>query len=286
MVTKTLTGVPFFDEHYGGIYRGRAMLVNGPAASGKSVLGLQFVQQGLKQNECCIILSCRHMADLLIFAESLNLPMSEAVEAGNLILLEYHDYIPGRDSEGDVVLPLDGFIQFKEIVEAHAVQRIVMDTILPWVSIHPQTNLSEHVFSFVRAFERLGATTLMTIPKPASLPSLRLKNALEEVVPVSVTLATTPNLNDQTWITTKYLGEMKLDQGTPYRITPGVGIAAKIGAAIEDEKSMARPQSQFQTGAADSKPNKKIKFSDAVTTQVHGSTVEERKLMNWLEKPK
>jgi len=116
MITKTLTGVPFFDEHYGGIYRGRTMLVSGRAGSGKTVLGLQFIQQGIKQNERCLILSGRPMNDLIIFAESLKLPVSEAVEAGNLILLEYRDYIPGRDSEEYITLPPDGFFQFKEVI--------------------------------------------------------------------------------------------------------------------------------------------------------------------------
>lgn len=264
MITKTLTGVPFFDEHYGGIYRGRSMLVSGKAASGKTILGLQFIQQGIKQNERCLILSGRPTNDLMIYAEALKIPLGTAVEAGNLILLEYEDFIPGRDQEQNVTLPPDGFLQFKGIVDAHAVQRIVLDTVLPWVSIRPQTNLAEHVFSFVRAFERIGATTLMTIPKPASLPSMRLKNALEEVVPVSVTLSTTPNSNDQVWITTKYLGEMKLDQGTPYQIAPGVGLTAKNSALIKDEKSMAQSHPLPQTDAADSKPNKKIKFSDVI----------------------
>jgi hypothetical protein len=63
-----------------------------------------------------------------------------------------------------------------------------------------------------------------------------------------------------------------------------VGLTAKTGALIKDEKSMARSQSQPQTGAADSKQNKKIKFSDVVATQVHGSTVEKRELMSWLQK--
>jgi len=255
MITKTLTGVPFFDEHYGGIYRGRSMLVSGRAGSGKTVLGLQFIQQGIKQNERCLILSGRPMNDLLIFAEALKLPMSEAVEAGNLILLEYHDYIPGHDSEEYITLPPDGFLQFKEVIDAHAVQRIVLDTVLPWVSIRPQTNLAEHVFSFVHAFERIGVTTLMTIPKPASLPSMRLKNALEEVAPISITLSTIPNSDEQIWIATKYLGEMKLDQGTPYQITPGVGITAATGRQNPEPA---------KTNAANLKQAKKIKFSDVI----------------------
>lgn len=262
MITKTLTGVKFFDERYGGIYRGRAMLATGHADSGKTVLGLQFIQQGIIQNERCLILSGQAMNDLVIFAESLKLPMSEAVEAGNLILLEYHDYIPGRDSEENVTLPPDGFLQFKEIIEAHAIQRVVLDTVLPWVSIRPQTNLAEHVFSFVHAFERIGVTTLMTIPKPASLPSIRLKNALEEVAPVSIALSTVPNSEEQIWIVTKYLGEMKLDQGTPYQIAPGTGIIERNTTLIREEKSTEL--TQFPSGDGALKQGKKIKFSDVI----------------------
>jgi len=286
MITKTLTGVPFFDKHYGGIYRGRALLVSGKVGTGKTVFGLQFIQQGIKQNERCLILSGQPMNDLMIFAESLKLPLGAAVEAGNLVLLEYQDFIPGHDSEEYITLPPDGFLQFKKIVEAHAVQRIVLDTVLPWVSIRPQNKLAEHVFSFMRAFERIGVTTLMTIPKPASLPSLRLKKALEEMAPVSVTLSSIPNSNEPIWITTKYIGEMKLDQETAYQITAGTGITKKTDASIKDEDSMARPQSQPQPGAGDARQAKKIKFSDVVPTQVHASAVDEKELLSWLQKQK
>ncbi|MDD5679193.1 MAG: ATPase domain-containing protein [Kiritimatiellae bacterium] len=282
MITKTLTGVPFFDKHYGGIYRGRAMLVSGKAGSGKSVLGLQFIHQAIKQNERCLILSAKPVNDLLIFAEALKLPLSEAVDAGNLVLLEYRDYIPSRDSEEYITLPPDGFLQFKEIIDAHAIQRIVLDTVLPWVSIRPQMNLAEHIFSFVHSFERIGVTTLMTIPKPASLPSIRLKNALEAVVPVSVTLSTNANSDEKIWIATKYLGEIKLEQGTPYQITPGVGLAAITAASIKEEKPVVQPQAQ--PVAADLKQSKKIKFSDVVSTQVTGAPVEKQELLSWLKK--
>jgi archaellum biogenesis ATPase FlaH len=283
MVSKTLTGVSFFDERYGGIYRGRTMLVTGRASSGKSVLALQFILQGLQQSERCILLSERPMADLIIFAESLKMSLSQAIELEDLILLEYHDYIPGGEGGKDITLPPDGFLQFKEIIETHAVQRIVLDTILPWVSIRPQANLAEHVFSFVRAFERLGVTTLMTIPKPASLPSIRLKNTLEVVIPISVSLAATPNLDDHTWITTKYLGEMKLDSGIPYQITPGIGITSASPTAdqvagpnpvtqtiLQNSSYAANHSANHTANGADrpKQPPQKIQFSNVIKRQV------------------
>lgn len=275
MISKTLTGVTFFDERFGGIYRGRSMLLSGRSGSGKSVVGLQFVRQGIKQDERCLILSGRPVADLLIVAEALELLVSEDVEAGRLILLEYRDYIPGRDREDNLTLPPDGFLQLSRIIEGQAVQRLVLDTCLPWVSIHTQAKVAEHVFSFVRAFERLGLTVLMIMPKPASLPSVRLKNILEEQLPISVTLASNSDLTERTWITTKYLGETKIDQGISCEIVPRRGLVARTAGQsdpslqhgkapedIPDQKLGPRPSSTAASAGQEHQP--KIRFSTVI----------------------
>lgn len=224
MIAKTLTGVPFFDRRYGGTYRGRALLVTGRSGSGKTVLGLQFVAQGVKLGERCLMLSAQPAADLMIAAESLGLNIAQAVDSGILILLEYNDYIPGRDREENLTLPPDGFTQLQEIIDHNAIQRVVLDTAIPWVSRPAASNIAEHVFSFVRAFDRLGTTTMLTLPKPVSPMSSKLRHALEDVTPVSITLSYEPDTDERQWIVGKYLGEKKLDAGTPFVIENGCGI--------------------------------------------------------------
>ena len=68
MIAKTLTGLAALDEQYGGIYRGRAMLACGRFGAGKTVFCLQFVQQGLRQGERCLMLSARPAAALSVRA--------------------------------------------------------------------------------------------------------------------------------------------------------------------------------------------------------------------------
>jgi len=225
MIVKTLTGVSFFDEAYGGFYRGRCALASGRSGTGKTLLGLQFILQGLRQDERCLILSAIPAADLTICAEALNLSISPAIDSGNLVLLEYHNFIPGRDREHDLMLPPEGFEQIREIIDANAVQRVVLDTVLPWVAIPQIEQIAERVFSFVRAFDRLGTTTLLTLPKPVSPMAFKLKNALEEVVPISITL--TPDTAARgrfAWHVSKYLGENKLGPAQPYGIVSGQGL--------------------------------------------------------------
>lgn len=224
MITKTLTGVSLIDEGYGGIYRGRAVLACGRSGAGKTVFGLQFIQQGLRQGERCLMLSARLAADLIIYADAMEIPIGEAVNTGNLILLEYQNYVPGRDREENMTLPPEGFLQFKQIIDTNAIQRVVLDTALPWVTIRAQATLAEHVFSFIRAFDRLNTTTLLTIPKPVSPMAFRLKNAIEEVVPVSIMLAYDQGTGKRFMNVTKYLGEKKLAPEIEYSIAPREGI--------------------------------------------------------------
>jgi len=169
------------------------------------------------------MLSATLADDVIIYAESFAIPIGDAVSSGALILLEYQNYVPGRDREEDMMLPPDGFLQFKQIIDTNAIQRVLLDTVLPWVAIRPQDNLAEHVFSFVRAFDRLGTTTLMTLPKPVSPMAFRLKNALEEVAPVSMMLHYDPSASARSLHVTKYLGEKKLASEIGFVIAPGDG---------------------------------------------------------------
>lgn len=206
MLGKTPSGVDFFDAEYGGLYRGRPMLLSGPSQSGKSLIGIQFVARGLKHQERCLLLSMQPSRDLLTRAESLGVPFSHAVESGSLILLEYSDFVPGRDSASTLVVPPEGFHQLRELIELEAITRVVIDPVLPWVTIPSAEHLAEHVFSFVRAFERMGVTALFTIPKPVSIAAVRLHRLLEEVVPISVLILHEAGSQKRTWLVNKYLG--------------------------------------------------------------------------------
>jgi KaiC/GvpD/RAD55 family RecA-like ATPase len=226
MIAKTNTGVRFFDERYGGVFRGRAVLVTGREGSGKSVFGMQFVAEGLRRSERCLYLSGRPAADVVISAASIGFDFADAIDQGNLIVLEYSDYVPGRDQEHKMVLPTEGFVQLQEIIDSNAVVRVVLDTALPWVVVPSADHLSEHVFSFVRSFDRLGCTTVLTLPKPLSALAHKLRNAMEDVAPVSVTLNYDPGSGARTWILNKYLGEQKLGAGVDFTFQPNSGIVA------------------------------------------------------------
>jgi KaiC/GvpD/RAD55 family RecA-like ATPase len=277
---KALTGVQFFDERYGGTYAGRCTLLSGPAGSGKSAVGLQFVAQGVRQGERCLMLSAQPAADVVIYASAFGIQVQQAVDSGELIILEYADYVPGRDREENLMLPPDGFVQLHEIMDSNAVQRVVLDTALPWVMVSSSGLLAEHVFSFVRAFERLRCTTLLTMPKPVSPMASKLKSALDEVVPVSISISIEPESKQRLWTVTKYLGEPRVDPAVPIVLQPGVGaMRAPPPAPPPQPHARAFAPSLEPTGPApvapaeisapvgpdgNQRPDGKVRFSDVL----------------------
>jgi len=229
MTDKTPIGIDAFDRVYGGAYRGRAILVSGPGKSGKSVATFHFVNRGLRMQERCLMLTLRSAKDLLIEGDALGMQFTAAVEAGNLVLLEYSDYVPGRDSEAMVTLPPEGFQQLADIIQEQAVERVVLDTVLPWVAIQNRERLAEHIFSFVRTFERMGVTSFFTIPKAASLGAARLHKLIDDLVPISITLVCEEGDVGRTLIVSKYLGmDEKVGAEFPFRIEAGKGIVPGI----------------------------------------------------------
>jgi KaiC/GvpD/RAD55 family RecA-like ATPase len=231
-MTKTPTGVDFFDSVYGGTYDGRVMLVTGRAGSGKSTLGLQFIKKGLEVGDKVLMLSAKATRDLAIQAGNLRLSVDRATAENRLLLLEYQDFIPGRDREENIMLPPDGFQQLKNVIEEYSIRRVVLDSVLPWVTMTTAEHLPEHVFSFVRAVERLGVTALFGLPKPVSQAATRLRRLIEDLVPVSVTMDYDLPTKRRLWVVNKYLGHDREAKPTEIQFEPGIGWVASTVAPV------------------------------------------------------
>lgn len=254
MITKTLSGIPILDETHGGVYSGRSFMVSGRTGTGKSMLAFQFVRQGLEQDEPCLILTTMAASDLAILAEAMGFSFALDIDSGKLTLLEYQSFIPGASQPEKNYMPPEGFLQLREIIETHAIKRMVLDTVLPWVTVPGGDNLAEHTFSFVRSCDRLGVTTLMTLPKPVSALAIRLKRTLEDVVPVSVLLAPTEDEDIYSWQITKYLGEKRMVAPGRYSIRSGRGIVP-----CEDESTLETRSHQDSPA-----PGQPVRFSKAM----------------------
>lgn len=261
MIAKTLSGLPFLDLEFGGVYAGRSTLVCGRSGTGKTIASLHFIQQGIEQAERSLILSTMPANDLVILAGSLGFNFTPAIEHHDLIMLEYQSFVPGT-TIGWKTIPAEGYTQLREIIETNSISRLVLDSVLPWIMVAETEHMAEQVFSFVRSCDRLGVTTLMTIPKPVSNMAFRLKKTLESNTPVSVLLSPGEQAQQFTWHTVKYLGDNKSTFPQPYMIERGRGIVpvqvAPTAGTTEDAAMPGTAMADMPAGPA------RVRFSSRV----------------------
>jgi len=283
IVDKTKLGITFFDTCFGGVYRGRQSLCSGRNGSGKSILAYHFLNQALQDGDKALLLSPYRAHDTIIIAECIGMPFAEAVSSGQLTILEYTSFIPESTASTNVMLPPQSFMELQETIEAQSIRRLVFDTVLPWVAIQPVSRIAEHVYSFIHALERLGVTSLLTLPKPVSNPAFTLKSRLEDLCPVVINLDHTGGANRVLRVT-KYLGEIRnLSTPFPFVISPKKGILSEEEAANAITQPVAAPCPQpgaqpVQPGPvsdphtntapapadAPSPPRKRINFSSVI----------------------
>jgi KaiC/GvpD/RAD55 family RecA-like ATPase len=268
IVDKTKLGIAFFDESFGGVYRGRQVLCSGRRGSGKSILTCHFLNQALLDGDKALLLSKYRAQDTIIIAESLGMPFAAAATSGQLTILEYNAFIPESNASANVMLPPQSFVELQDTVESQSIRRIAFDTVLPWVAIHPVARIAEHVYSFIHALERLGVTSLLTLPKPVSNSAYTLKNRLEDLCPVALNLDHSDGKSRMLRVI-KYLGENgKLSTPFPFVILPKVGITTERAAppaaplpAVQAPPSPAGPPPPTEHPRPGKKP---INFSSVI----------------------
>lgn len=207
MIDKTKLGVEFFDETFGGVYRGRPVFCYGRRESGKTVVAANFLHQAFLDGDRGLLLTDWQANDSLIVAETVGVPFSHMVRTGNLTILEYSSIIPGEEISADSPLPPNAFVELQKIIVSRSIRRVVFDTVVPWLAIHPIARMPGHVYSFVHALERLNVTVLFTLPWPASTPAFMLKNRLEDVCPVVFTIQKSEETGFSFFKVSKYLGD-------------------------------------------------------------------------------
>ncbi len=241
MIDKTKFGIEFFDETFGGIYRGRTVFCYGRKGSGKSVIASWFLRQSMLDGDRSLLLTDWQAKDALIVAESVGVPFTHMVRTGNLTILEYSSFIPGLEMCEDSSLPPTAFVELQKIINSRSIRRVVFDTALPWLAIQPIERMPGHVYSFIHALERLNVTTLLTLPWPVSTPAFMLKNRLEDVCPVVFVAQRSEDTGESFFKVSKYLGD-NINSATPITFKLNTG---KTAVPIDDSEVFAIPSVNY-----------------------------------------
>jgi len=197
-------------------------LVCGAAETGKTLAALQFIAQGLKQGERGLILSAVPARNLVLQADALGIDLVSAMASEDLVMLDYTDYIPSRESEASITMAADSFQHLCETISKCSINRVALDTVVPWLTSSPTDHVLEYAFSFVNSFERLGSSVLFTMPRPVSRPAIQLHHTLEDLLPISIDLSTDAVQSMRFFTVRKYLGtDRSTHRRFVFEIKPG-----------------------------------------------------------------
>lgn len=246
MVDKTKLGIELFDETFGGVYRGRTVFCYGRRDSGKSEITSSFLHQAFLDGDRSLLLTDWQAKDALILAEAVGVPFNHMVRSGNLTILEYSAFVPGAYMRADSPLPPSAFVELQKIIASRSIRRVVFDTALPWLAIHPIERMPGHVYSFIHALERLNVTVLLTLPWPASTPAFMLKNRLEDVCPVVLVAQRSEDTGESFFKVPKYLGD-NLTSVTPvsFKMDRGKG-AVRVEDSELPHSTLSRKEEMQQ----------------------------------------
>ena len=184
---RVATGIPGLDKLIGGgLLTGRSYLVSGEPGTGKTLLCLQYILEGIKKGEKGVFISIDEKPEHLIDdAASLGWDLQEKIDEGSLLLLDVSSYFVETrlGKEGKIEIERITEDLTKHIKKMNA-KRLVIDPVAPLVSrADAVSDIQEYIRKLIFLLEETtGATTLLTSHVPVGSPKLSQYDMEEFIV--------------------------------------------------------------------------------------------------------
>lgn len=153
-------GIPGLDEMTeGGVLSGTSTLVAGSAGTGKTLLCLHFLLEGIKQNEPGLLVTFQETPSMLrVFARGFGWEL-EALEQQGLLTIMYSSPVElGVDEHTHLI---------QQAIETTHARRVSMDSLKDIEIATPdKTRYKDYVYSLVNYFRQHGITSMLTSEIP------------------------------------------------------------------------------------------------------------------------
>ena len=166
------TGVLALDALMGGgIPEGDSLLVAGPSGAGKTVLGIQFIEEGLRRGEPGIVAMFEELPnEFMQRAASFGFDLDKNLQDGSLKLI----YLRPLDLSVDETVH-----EIVSAVKEIGCKRLVIDSLVGFeMALAPdfRTDFRESLYRMIGALTRLGVTIVSTVEVEENFTSMGLSN--------------------------------------------------------------------------------------------------------------
>jgi len=184
---RVSTGIPGLDRLIGGgLVAGRSYLVSGEPGTGKTIMCLQYILEGISKGEKGVFVSIDEKPEHLIEdAKALGWDLSSKIDEGTLQILDVSSYfVEAGKSKGksiDVERVIDDLSRF---VKKAGATRLVIDPVAPLCSKSEAfSDIQDYIKRLIFLLEeQTGCTTLLTSHVPVGTNRLSQYDVEEFVV--------------------------------------------------------------------------------------------------------
>lgn len=149
----------------GGIERGSSVLILGPSGTGKSLLGLSFVQGAVQRGEkVALFVFDEELGLLFDRAKALGIDLEAMIEADQAIVeqVDAAELTPGEFSE-----------RVRQCVEVYGTMTVMIDSLNGYQAAMPGEHaLILHMHELLQYLNRQGATTFVTVAQHGLVGSM------------------------------------------------------------------------------------------------------------------
>ncbi|MFB6088884.1 MAG: RAD55 family ATPase [Candidatus Aenigmatarchaeota archaeon] len=154
------TGIEGLDDLLqGGLVKGSSVLVSGATGTGKTILGMQYLWEGLKRGDNCLFIT---------FEES----PKDIKQSASLFGWDFEKHEENENLSMKHMLPFTGeqddLFWFKDEIKESNIDRAVIDsTSILSLYYKDKYNIRKNLFKLVKLFKETNTTSLLTTETPS-----------------------------------------------------------------------------------------------------------------------
>ncbi len=162
------SGISIVDNAWGGFYRGGTYLLIGPRKSGRTLLGLQFAKECVKQKEVCLYFTSMRPKDLMIQAASIDFDLQLHMNQNRVIVVRVAPPSDLQEVENTDEFLVEYLRDIVTVVEQYQPNKMIFDELTPFINFVNLTLLQDVFIETTEAIENQSVTSLFILGDPAT----------------------------------------------------------------------------------------------------------------------
>jgi KaiC/GvpD/RAD55 family RecA-like ATPase len=174
------SGISLVDEAWGGFYRGGTYLLFGPRKSGRTLVGLQYARECVRQEEICLYFTSMRPKDLMINATAIDFDLQSSMNENKVVVVRVNPPTDvSSNAEGDEYL-FEFLRDIVPVVEQYQPSKMVFDEVTHLIGFNNIEKLKEAFIKICEEIEEYGITSLFIIGEPVTAMAKKIVDSLSE----------------------------------------------------------------------------------------------------------